>query len=61
VKITHYNELSEDEERNYTATIQVNLRSDNGLEPGLYNWAVHELPVEYTQQASCDKGYLGEK
>lgn len=62
VQITHFLEpASEDEERNYTATIQINLRSDNGVEPGLYNWAVHDLPVEYTQSAACDKGYIGEK
>lgn len=60
VIITHHGD-EEVEERNHTITIKVNLRSDSGVEPGSYNWAIHDLPVEYTQPTSCDKGYLGEK
>lgn len=30
-------------------------------EQGLYNWAVYDLPVEYTKPIMCDPNYLGEK
>lgn len=48
------------EERN-TTTIEINLESHMDVDPAPYNWAIYDLPVEYTQSISCDKGYLGEK
>ena len=48
------------EERN-TTTIEVILESHMDVDPAPYNWAIYELPVEYTQSVSCDKGYLGDK
>ena len=44
-----------------TTTIEINLESHMDVDPAPYNWAIYELPVEYTQSISCDKGYLGEK
>lgn len=60
IQITY---LSNEEAAQYnaTATIRVNLQSHMDVEPGLYNWALYDLPVEYTQPTACDKGYLGDK
>lgn len=42
-------------------TIKVNLRTLMDTEQGIYNWAVYDLPVEYTKPIKCDPNYLGEK
>ena len=41
--------------------IQLNLQTLMDVEPSSYNWAVYDLPVEYTQPIACEKAYLGEK
>jgi hypothetical protein len=42
-------------------SIKVNLQTFMDVDPGSYNWAVYELPVEYTKPIACDKGYVGER
>lgn len=46
---------------NSSFTIRVDLRTLMDTEQGLYNWAMYDLPVEYTKPIMCDPNYLGEK
>merc|ERR1712071_663631 len=51
----------DDRNTDSSLTIRVDLKTLMDAETGLYNWAVYDLPVEYTKPIACDQQYLGEK
>lgn len=54
--------FSVSDEGNVTGlAVTVDLPTLMEATPASYTWALHELPVEYTQKLVCDRGYLGEK
>ena len=57
IEITHIHES----DNSTKGTITFDLDTLMDVEQASYNWAVYELPVEYTQAIGCDKGYLGDK
>ncbi len=62
IQITHhFQEIGPENENSTKGTIKFDLDTHMDVEPASYNWAVYDLPVEYTQPIGCDKGYLGEK